>query len=74
MQAMACAVLMESPCRNIMYILLAYFKMFVLCYVLIFTCRAYMFDKNKLTYLLTYLLTMFNITPCYNVKHFVYSV
>ena len=41
MQAMACAVLMESPCRNIiiiMYILLASFKMFVLCYFLIFTC------------------------------------
>ena len=69
MQAMACAVLMESPCRNIMYILLAYFKMFVLCYVLIFTCTC----LTKIN-LLTYLLTMFNITPCYNVKHFVYSV
>ena len=53
MPAMACAVLMESPCRNIMYILLAYFKMFVLCYVLIFTCTC-LTKINLLTYLLTY--------------------
>ena len=54
MQAMACAVLMESPCRNriiFMYILLAYFKMFVLCYF--FNIDLYMFDKiNLLTYYL----------------------
>ena len=40
-----------------MYILLAYFKMFVLCYFL--NIDLYMFDKiNLLTYLLTYLLTL----------------
>ena len=49
MQAMACAVLMESPRRNIiiMYILLAYF-FFNVCIVLFFNIDLYMFDKINL--------------------------
>ena len=64
MQAMAFAVLMECPCRNriIMYILLAYFKMFVLCYFLIFTCRC-LTKINLLTYLKTELFKPV-LTPC----------
>ena len=37
-----------------MYIRLAYFKMFVFCYFFL-NIYLYMFDKNKLTYLLTLL-------------------
>ena len=56
MQAMACAVLMESPYRNRIcaYILLAYFKMFVLCYILIFICTC-LTKINLLTYLLVHI-------------------
>ena len=39
-----------------MYILLAYFKKFVLCYFL--NIDLYMFDKNKLTYF-TYYVNMY---------------
>ena len=45
MQAMACAVLMESPCRN----RICTFSLFLnVCIVLFFNIDLYMFDKINL--------------------------